>query len=755
MISRLSNFVGPLGSFFSGGVAQPNLLLSLDSFDYDLYFKLFSFDPDNSSGVTFSSNTVTSDGGGGWATYTRSIESYETSLKLKFQKGPVSGALMCGLSNLSDNGTYTNINFGFYLQSDNLVTIVENQSNISNVVPFYEIYQIAGTFSTSTIYSIVFDGIRVRYSIDDVLVYTSYTSPMVTPLYLFATFLNNPGISLTNIEFGSLTPVWNDTSGNDRNFTLVGAPRYANNSFKFDRGFGQYATGNDLGTLNQFTVDTWFKLNSQPDIDTYPQIVENTYDGNSSFRNFAIGFINYPWDGKILGGFFNTDEWKYTDGFVPELNTWYNVTLTYDQQHLNLYLDGTLYSSVTYSTPALSSGLGINIGNNFFLEFIDGQIDVVKIWDNAISPQQISQNYDNINQRYILSNASIVLTGTSSIDVPRGGDFVLATSYTIEFWSKAATNSNGNIFTVMSQRDSQASIDIFYQDGDLVIRNGTVVTAEPPPGVWTHVAIVSDNTALSVYYNGLSQSVSGDGGNLQDDIYPLSIGCRGSYNNFQYFNGSLYGIRINNTVVYSTTFDPYEVAFPPANIDGTVLLVNEYQVSTGNFIDSSYNTSLVNNGVTHSTDIPTQSYRYLRWIMTKTKGTDTDFGAIQVADLVLLYQGATVSWGPSASVTNPDGTTFPEETPIEILDYNSETKWCNTNFGTTSFGTASIYIDNVNPLIFDSYYYVTANDDPVRDPVSWTLAASNDNSSWIVLNTQSNVVITDDRQTNTQVFSIL
>jgi Sec-independent protein secretion pathway component TatC len=32
MISRLSNFVGPLGSFFSGGV-QPNLLLSLDSFN--------------------------------------------------------------------------------------------------------------------------------------------------------------------------------------------------------------------------------------------------------------------------------------------------------------------------------------------------------------------------------------------------------------------------------------------------------------------------------------------------------------------------------------------------------------------------------------------------------------------------------------------------------------------------------------------------------------------------------------------------
>ena len=155
-----------------------------------------------------------------------------------------------------------------------------------------------------------------------------------------------------------------------------------------------------------------------------------------------------------------------------------------------------------------------------------------------------------------------------------------------------------------------------------------------------------------------------------------------------------------------------------------------------------------------SVGIPIQSYQYLRWIMTKTKGTDTSFAAIQVADLVLLYQGATVSWGPSASVTNPDGTTFPSETPINILDYNSGTKWCNTIFGTTSFGTASIFIDNVNPLIFDSYYYVTGNDDPVRDPVTWTLSGSNDNSTWTILNTQSNVTITDDRQASTQIFNI-
>jgi hypothetical protein len=139
--------------------------------------------------------------------------------------------------------------------------------------------------------------------------------------------------------------------------------------------------------------------------------------------------------------------------------------------------------------------------------------------------------------------------------------------------------------------------------------------------------------------------------------------------------------------------------------------------------------------------------------MTQTKGAD-NFAAIQASDLVLLYNGATVSWGPSASATNPDGGSTPNELAPKLLDYDINTKWCDLSFGTTSFGTSSIYIDNVTPIFFNSYYYVTGNDSPDRDPVSWTLAVSNDNSTWIVLSTQSNVVVTDDRYAITQTFSI-
>jgi hypothetical protein len=155
---------------------------------------------------------------------------------------------------------------------------------------------------------------------------------------------------------------------------------------------------------------------------------------------------------------------------------------------------------------------------------------------------------------------------------------------------------------------------------------------------------------------------------------------------------------------------------------------------------------------TSSNDIP-YIPRYIRWIMTQTKSPD-NFAAIQASDLVLLYQGSTVSWNPSSTATNPDGGSTPNEQAYNLLDSNPTTKWCDLSFGTTSYGTSSVYIDNITPILFDSYYYVTSNDSPQRDPITWTLAISNDNSTWKVIDTQISVGITSSRYTSTQIFTI-
>jgi hypothetical protein len=125
------------------------------------------------------------------------------------------------------------------------------------------------------------------------------------------------------------------------------------------------------------------------------------------------------------------------------------------------------------------------------------------------------------------------------LEVTPTTNFNLQLNWTIEFWSRAAAVSDNSPHTIMCQTFDPAPypIDIYYQDGNLVINNGRVIGPEPTPGEWTHVAITCSGggTDLKVYYNGALTYVSG-GWYLTDTTNSLVIGRRGP-GTFQYFTG--------------------------------------------------------------------------------------------------------------------------------------------------------------------------------------------------------------------------
>jgi uncharacterized protein (TIGR02145 family) len=144
-------------------------------------------------------------------------------------------------------------------------------------------------------------------------------------------------------------------------------------------------------------------------------------------------------------------------------------------------------------------------------------------------------------------------------------------------------------------------------------------------------------------------------------------------------------------------------------------------------------------------------YRYIRWVITKVRTYSS--GVVQAADLVLLKTGTTVSWNPNAIATSPDSLYVSQSEEVQnILDNDSNTKWCNINFADNQIGESTVYIDNITPIDFDCYYYVTANDEEVRDPISWTLSVSNDNINWTVVSTVTDAEITESRFTSTDTF---
>ena len=103
-----------------------------------------------------------------------------------------------------------------------------------------------------------------------------------------------------------------------------------------------------------------------------------------------------------------------------------------------------------------------------------------------------------------------------------------------------------------------------YTTGDTItavngsVNGGSSVTftiTATARGIWTHVALSSDEGLVKVYYNGVQKSSVQRNLSLTDANRDLYIGRRGN-NDFQYFDGNLALIRISEVARYATAFSP-------------------------------------------------------------------------------------------------------------------------------------------------------------------------------------------------------
>ncbi len=156
------------------------------------------------------------------------------------------------------------------------------------------------------------------------------------------------------------------------------------------------------------------------------------------------------------------------------------------------------------------------------------------------------------------------------------------------------------------------------------------------------------------------------------------------------------------------------------------------------------------------------TYRYIKWEITQKKGEENCSGAacVQASEFVLLFNGTSVHWPNGTTVINPSGHTSPSETPSNIIDGLVSTKWLDWNFSLGDphavKGDSVLVIDtgSGNHVTFDAYKWSTANDQPQKDPVSWSVYASNDGSNWMLLDSRVDESIIDSRYTYTSDYKI-
>jgi hypothetical protein len=165
----------------------------------------------------------------------------------------------------------------------------------------------------------------------------------------------------------------------------------------------QSVTGSDLGSLSAFTVETWFNLTTVPTTAGAAAVVANAYIGTPTALNFSIGLNNSPTTANICVGFFD-GAWRNTTGFAPVINTWYNVTGTYNGSVLTQYLNGASQSTLNYAGTPSSSGAGVRIARRWDTgagaDHINGQIPIVRVYNRALTATEILQNYNAQRSRF-------------------------------------------------------------------------------------------------------------------------------------------------------------------------------------------------------------------------------------------------------------------------------------------------------------------------------------------------------------------
>ncbi len=277
----------------------------------------------------------------------------------------------------------------------------------------------------------------------------------------------------------------NDESGNGNNGTVNGATLTTdrignlNNAYSFDGINDDIYLSNQtsLGSQNIFSISMWININSygsaQQSLDYSTIYMKNnpwySTAGWSLLLNRDINNINSRGINLYIAG-----SSPYIFPFNFQINTWYHVVLTINNNTAKLYINNTLINSISgiQNLPINTTGSYIGNGNTqvsasyLFL----GKFDDIGLWNSALTQQEITNLY----------NANIVGINETSRD---------------------------NVFSVFPN-PAQSLINI-KADSKLI---GEIYT-------------IYDNTGRAVLTGKLhSQNTTIELGNLSGGIYMFSVG---------------------------------------------------------------------------------------------------------------------------------------------------------------------------------------------------------------------------------------
>ena len=171
--------------------------------------------------------------------------------------------------------------------------------------------------------------------------------------------------------------------GADRN-TYIQIP-IADGTFPTDDGPFDFSAGDG------YTVDVWF--------------MRTGYGTWQSGDTNIDGIWNYYWNTYLAFSGAHTGQ-NYIFGrglsnYTIEMDTWYNVTMTHDNndtsQH-KVYIDGSLHQTSTQANAA--SARRFYVGNYDSSWAMVGEIACIRVYNRPLTASEVTQNYNATKTRF-------------------------------------------------------------------------------------------------------------------------------------------------------------------------------------------------------------------------------------------------------------------------------------------------------------------------------------------------------------------
>ncbi|RLJ00337.1 MAG: hypothetical protein DRP06_02095, partial [Candidatus Aenigmatarchaeota archaeon] len=188
-----------------------------------------------------------------------------------------------------------------------------------------------------------------------------------------------------------------DTSGNDNDGTLTNGPSWVDGKFgkalEFD-GSNNYVdcgNGESLNIIDAITIEAWFNRDTL-DTSTWTAILSKEA-GNTGYElQFRKGTNDIGFQ------FYGGGAWRFSPEYTTSPNVWYHAVGTFDGSYLRLYINGKEVTPATSFTGSIVSSTNpVCMGNNpsFTDRRFNGTIDEVRIYNRALSAEEISDLYNN------------------------------------------------------------------------------------------------------------------------------------------------------------------------------------------------------------------------------------------------------------------------------------------------------------------------------------------------------------------------